>query len=44
MKILKLLLATGIIIAMSSCTSYKNHVAAGYNPNNTENIYHLVHE
>ncbi|WP_262494284.1 hypothetical protein [Flammeovirga pacifica] len=44
MKYIKLLLAIGVIIALSSCTTYKNHVAAGYNPNNSDNIYHLVHE
>ncbi|MBB6463412.1 hypothetical protein [Flammeovirga kamogawensis] len=44
MKYLKLLLLLLFMMAMTSCVSYKSAVQAGYNPNDTDNIYHLAHE
>ncbi|WP_262889511.1 MULTISPECIES: hypothetical protein [Flammeovirga] len=44
MKYIKILLLIGFTVSLIGCTSYKHHVKAGYNPNDTDNVYHLVHE
>ncbi|WP_256366128.1 hypothetical protein [Flammeovirga sp. SJP92] len=44
MKYLKLLLIGAFLLSLSSCVSYKSSVASGYNPNDSNNIYHMVHE
>ncbi|WP_255516165.1 MULTISPECIES: hypothetical protein [unclassified Flammeovirga] len=44
MKYFKIILIGFFALAMSSCISYKDSVVSGYNPDDIENIYHIVHE
>lgn len=44
MKYLKLILIGAFLLSLSSCVSYKDSIASGYNPNDMNNIYHKVHE